>query len=100
VDAGARASEAAEVAAYYVAAEALANATRYAGASRISLTVARRNGALEVEVADDGRGGADAGRGTGLRGLADRVEALGGTLSVDSAPGDGTRVAAVIPADA
>jgi signal transduction histidine kinase len=53
-----------------------------------------------VEVADDGTGGADPARGTGLRGLADRVETLGGTLTVDSPPGGGTRVVAVIPSGA
>jgi signal transduction histidine kinase len=59
--------------------------------------VRRANGHLTVEISDDGVGGADVGRGTGLRGLGDRVAALDGTLSLDSAPGRGTRVRAEIP---
>jgi signal transduction histidine kinase len=61
--------------------------------------VARRDGMVSVEVADDGVGGADA-NGSGLRGLADRIDALGGTLTVDSPSGHGTRVAAEIPSGA
>ncbi len=87
-----------ETAIYYVAAEALANATRYAEASRAWITVERRDGLATVEIGDDGRGGAaiDA-TGTGLRGLADRVGAVDGALQVDSPPGGGTRLIAEIP---
>jgi signal transduction histidine kinase len=85
-----------EATAYFVAAEALANIVKHAYASRASVQVARNNGRLAVEVADDGAGGADT-AGTGLRGLRDRVEALDGQLQVDSPPGGGTRVTAEIP---
>src|SRR5207245_6580336 len=81
-----------EAAAYFVCSEGLANVAKYAAASRAALRVAGRNGRVVVEVEDDGAGGADPSRGTGLRGLADRVEALGGTLRVDSPPTRGTRI--------
>jgi signal transduction histidine kinase len=86
-----------EAAAYYVVAEALANVSKYASATGVSVTVGRRNGRAVVEVADDGVGGADAARGSGLRGLADRVEALGGAFAVESPPGFGTLLRAEIP---
>jgi PAS domain S-box-containing protein len=86
-----------EAAAYYVVSEALANVTKYAQASAVEVTVARMNGVAVVEVADDGVGGADPLRGSGLRGLADRVAALSGQLDVASPPGAGTRVRAEIP---
>jgi signal transduction histidine kinase len=86
-----------EAAAYYVVSEALANVTKYAQASAVEVTVARMNGVAVVEVADDGVGGADPLRGSGLRGLADRVAALSGQLDVESPPGAGTRVRAEIP---
>jgi signal transduction histidine kinase len=86
-----------EAAAYYVVAEALANVTKYASASAVSVTIERRNGSAVVEVADDGVGGADPARGSGLRGLRDRVEALGGTLALESPPGSGTRLRAEFP---
>ena len=86
-----------EAAAYYVVAEALTNVVKYADASAVQVRAARENGRVVVEVADDGVGGADPRRGSGLRGLADRVEALDGQLEVDSADGSGTRVRAVIP---
>jgi PAS domain S-box-containing protein len=86
-----------EAAAYYVVAEALANVVKYAEASRVGVRVARENGRALVEVEDDGRGGADPASGTGLRGLADRVEALDGSLAVESPPGDGTRIRAELP---
>ena len=85
-----------EAAAYYVVSEALANVAKYADASSVSVKVGRENGYAVVEVVDDGVGGADD-EGTGLRGLADRVEALGGGLSVESPPGQGTRLHAAIP---
>jgi signal transduction histidine kinase/PAS domain-containing protein len=86
-----------EAAAYYVVSEALANVAKYARASAVTVTVARQNGLAVVEVADDGVGGADPQRGTGLRGLTDRIEALDGTLFVDSRPGEGTRIRAEVP---
>jgi signal transduction histidine kinase len=86
-----------EVAAYYVACEALANATKHAQASRIKLSLATRNGNLMVSIHDDGVGGADSERGTGLVGLIDRVEALGGSIVVRSRPGDGTHIDAELP---
>jgi signal transduction histidine kinase len=86
-----------EAAAYYVVAEALTNVAKYALASAVSVTVAQRNGRALVEVRDDGVGGADPSRGSGLRGLSDRVEALGGRLSVESPPGRGTHLKAEIP---
>ena len=86
-----------EAAAYYVVSEALANVAKYAEASSVKVTVEQVNGCANVEVADDGVGGADPGRGTGLRGLADRVASLNGKLTIDSPPGAGTRVRAEIP---
>jgi signal transduction histidine kinase len=86
-----------EAAAYYLIAEALANVAKYAQASAASVRVCVEDSQLLVEVADDGVGGADASRGSGIRGLADRVEALDGRLDVDSPPGAGTRVSAAIP---
>ncbi|MDX6409249.1 MAG: hypothetical protein QOE13_2320 [Gaiellaceae bacterium] len=86
-----------EAAAYYVVSEALANVAKYAQASSVKVTVERANGCALVEVSDDGVGGADPSRGTGLRGLADRVASLSGKLAVDSPPGAGTRVRAEIP---
>jgi signal transduction histidine kinase len=97
VPADERLPEPVEAAAYYVVAEALANVAKYASADAVYVTVERRNGAAFVEVADDGIGGADPAKGSGLRGLSDRVEALGGTLAVDSPPGAGTRLRAEIP---
>jgi signal transduction histidine kinase len=86
-----------EAAAYYVAAEAITNVVKYARASHVRLSVSHADGRASLAVSDDGVGGADAAHGTGLRGLADRVEALGGHLYVDSPPGRGTRVRAEIP---
>jgi PAS domain S-box-containing protein len=86
-----------EAAAYYVVSEALANVAKYAKASKALVRISAAGGAIVVEVADDGVGGAAAGRGSGLSGLADRVAALDGMLSVDSPRGSGTRVTASIP---
>jgi signal transduction histidine kinase len=86
-----------EAAAYYLIAEAVANATRHARARAVSVAVARRDGRVVVTVADDGVGGADPAAGSGLRGLADRVEALDGRLSVRSPAGQGTTIEASIP---
>jgi signal transduction histidine kinase len=96
---GERLPEPVETAVYYLVAEALANAAKYASADTVSVTVARRNGSAFIEVADDGIGGADPGKGSGLRGLSDRVEALGGSLAVESVPGLGTRLRAEIPCE-
>jgi PAS domain S-box-containing protein len=92
-----RLPEQVEAAVYYVASEALTNVTKYAQASEARVVVARENGRVVVEVADDGVGGADAARGSGLRGLSDRVGALDGRLAVESPPGGGTRILAEIP---
>jgi signal transduction histidine kinase len=86
-----------EAAAYYVVAETLTNVAKYARARSAHVTVSRQNGYAIVEVEDDGIGGADVSRGSGLRGLADRVEALDGRLVLTSEPGQGTRVRAEIP---
>jgi signal transduction histidine kinase len=86
-----------EAAAYYLVAEALTNANRYADASEVRIDGRVEDGRLVVTVADDGQGGADARSGTGLRGLVDRVEAVGGTLDVASGVGEGTRVTAAFP---
>ena len=86
-----------EAAAYFVVAEALTNVAKYANASQARVCVSRRNGHAVVEVADDGVGGADPGRGSGLRGLADRVSALDGTLELRSPQGAGTMLRAEIP---
>jgi signal transduction histidine kinase len=86
-----------EGAAYFVACEALANAVKHAEATSVSISAVQRNGTLVVEVVDDGVGGADVKGGSGLRGLADRVEAHGGRLSVESPSGGGTRVIGELP---
>jgi len=88
-----------EVVAYFLCSEALANISKHASASRVSISVTSNDGRVRIEIEDDGRGGADPARGTGLRGLADRVEALGGALYVESPTGAGTRLAAEIPLD-
>jgi signal transduction histidine kinase len=97
VTADARLPEPVEVAAYYVASEALANATKHAQASRIEVSLAPREGSLMLSIRDDGVGGADPARGSGLVGLADRVEALGGSVSFRSRPGHGTHITAELP---
>ncbi|HZA85128.1 MAG TPA: ATP-binding protein, partial [Actinomycetes bacterium] len=86
-----------EVAAYYVASEALANATKHAQASRLEVSLATRNRSLLLSIRDDGVGGADPARGSGLVGLTDRVEALGGSIQVRSRVGDGTHITAELP---
>jgi signal transduction histidine kinase len=92
--------EAVEATAYFVIAEALTNVAKYAGATAVRVDVEHAGGWLRIEIADDGCGGADVGAGSGLRGLDDRVQALGGTLAVRSPAGAGTVVAAAIPAAA
>jgi signal transduction histidine kinase len=86
-----------ETAAYFVISEGLTNVSKYSHAERAMVRVERVDGRLVVEVSDDGIGGADAGDGSGLRGLSDRVAALSGTLEVSSPPGRGTRLRAHLP---
>jgi len=86
-----------EIAAYYVVSEALTNTAKHAGATAATVEVTADGGVLRVCVRDDGRGGADFGHGSGLVGLRDRVEALGGRLNLDNAPGAGTAVEVRIP---
>jgi signal transduction histidine kinase len=97
VDLVKRLPEVVEVAAYFVASEALANVAKHAQATAVQIKVSRGAKSALVEVADDGIGGADDAGGSGLRGLADRVEALGGQLRVSSPLGTGTTISAVIP---
>jgi signal transduction histidine kinase len=86
-----------EVAAYFVASEALANAAKHAQASRMEMSVATRDASLMLSIRDDGAGGADPEKGSGLLGLQDRVEAVGGTIGIDSPPGGGTSLVATLP---
>ena len=86
-----------ETAAYYVVSEALTNAAKHSGAGEVRVAATCERGQLIVEVSDEGVGGAATGMGSGLRGLADRVEALGGRLSVSSPPGRGTALRAEFP---
>ena len=86
-----------EATAYFVASEALANVVKHAQASKAAVRARREDGILVIEVEDDGVGGAVASTGSGLHGLADRVEARGGRLSVASLEGSGTRVVGEIP---
>jgi signal transduction histidine kinase len=92
-----RLPEPVEIAAYFVVSEALTNVAKYARATEANVAVARTNGRVTVDVTDDGVGGADPAHGSGLRGLADRVAALDGTLSVESPPGRGTHLHVEIP---
>jgi signal transduction histidine kinase len=86
-----------ELAAYFIVSESLTNASKYAGAKAVTVRVAAEGGAALVEIVDDGAGGADPAAGTGLRGLADRIDALGGRLEIRSPPGAGTRISARLP---
>jgi signal transduction histidine kinase len=88
-----------ELAAYFVVSEALTNVAKYASASQAKIAVEQENGHLKVEVRDDGVGGVRLERGTGLRGLAARLESIDGRLDVESEPGRGTAVRAVIPCE-
>jgi PAS domain S-box-containing protein len=92
-----RLPEPVEAAAYYLISEALTNVAKYADASHVSVRVTGREAGLLVEVSDDGVGGADPANGSGIRGLADRVEALGGSLELVSPAGEGTSLRAEIP---
>ena len=89
--------ESTEAAAYYLITETLANATKHARAQTVWVNVTRDDESMTVVVADDGVGGADPAGGSGLQGLADRVESLDGTLSVTSRPGRGTTIRAELP---
>jgi signal transduction histidine kinase len=97
VDIAVRIPESAEVAAYYVVAEALTNATRHAHASGIDIDVLTNGSQLLLSIRDDGAGGADSSKGSGLIGLIDRVEALGGHMQIESPPGRGTALQVAIP---
>jgi signal transduction histidine kinase len=92
-----RLPEPVESAAYFVVSEGLANVAKYARATQARIALRCSDGRLTVEVADDGVGGADTAHGSGLRGLADRIAALDGTLTVNSPSGRGTRLRAEIP---
>jgi len=94
---GERFEEPVEVAAYYVASEALTNSAKHACASQVEVRAMRCDGWLELIVSDDGRGGADASSGSGLTGLVDRVEAIGGTIHIDSRPDIGTAIHVKLP---
>lgn len=95
-----RLPELVEITAYYVVAEGLTNAAKHAEATHAEVELAIRDGRLVLSVTDDGHGGADWGRGTGLAGLRDRVAAAGGTLDLRSPPDGGTRLVATLPAPA
>jgi signal transduction histidine kinase len=97
VEPGGRAPEPVEVAAYYLVSEALTNIMKHSDATSASVSVTPRGTRLVVAVADDGAGGADRVTGSGLRGLTDRIQALGGRLVVSSPPGAGTTLRAEIP---
>jgi signal transduction histidine kinase len=88
-----------ESAVYFSVLEALNNVAKYAGATTVEVTVAQRNGSLEFTVRDDGRGfdAAATSRGTGLQGMADRLDAIGGRLSIESRPGAGTTIVGHVP---
>jgi signal transduction histidine kinase len=92
-----RLPERVEVAAYYIVSEMLTNAAKHAQASAVTVEIASAGGVLHISVQDDGVGGADPARGSGLVGLRDRVEALGGTIAFRSAKGAGTSVEALLP---
>jgi signal transduction histidine kinase len=92
-----RLPEPVETAAYYAVSEALANVVKHSHASRASVRVARPDGLVTIEISDDGVGGADADRGSGLRGLRDRVDTLDGVLRLESSPGRGTLIRVELP---
>jgi signal transduction histidine kinase len=94
---GERVDATAEITAYYVVLEAIANASKHAAASSIEVRAATTRSGLRLEIADDGRGGASEGDGAGLQGLRDRVEAIGGSFAIQSEDGRGTRVVAILP---
>jgi signal transduction histidine kinase len=91
-----RLPEQVETAAYYIVSEALANASKHAEPTRATVVVAHERESVSVEVRDDGKGGADT-TGSGIAGLRDRAEALGGSLTIESPPGGGTTIRAALP---
>jgi signal transduction histidine kinase len=93
-----RLAESVEVVAYYVAAEALANVTKHARAGTVWIDAEQHDGVVELRIRDDGVGGADLESGSGLVGIMDRVEALGGHMEIVSPPGEGTSLYAELPA--
>jgi len=93
----ARLPEDVEAAVYFACSEVLANVAKYSSATSVTLSCEVADGAVRLEIADDGVGGADPARGSGLRGLSDRIDALGGRLRIASPPGGGTRIDAEIP---
>ena len=97
VDVPKRLPESVEIAVYYVVSESLANIAKHSNASEVSVSVAVDDGRARATIADDGVGGAEVSRGSGLVGLVDRVEALGGHLALDSPPGAGTRISIELP---
>jgi signal transduction histidine kinase len=100
VRAGSRLPASCEITAYYVAAEAFTNAAKHADASAVDIVIEQAGGMLTVQVRDDGAGGADASRGSGLTGLRDRVEAVGGSMTLDSPAGAGTLLTVRLPVTA
>jgi signal transduction histidine kinase len=92
-----RFEEPVEVTAYYLTSEALTNTAKHARASRAQISAGRRDGWLELNIDDDGRGGAGASGGSGLAGLVDRVEAIGGTIQIDSPADRGTAIQVKLP---
>jgi signal transduction histidine kinase len=98
--AGGRLPGSCEVTAYYVAAEAFTNAAKHASASAVDILIEEVGSTLSVQVSDDGVGGADASRGSGLTGLRDRVEAVGGSMTLDSTAGAGTVLTVLLPVTA
>jgi signal transduction histidine kinase len=99
VSTGGRLAERVELTAYYVVSELLANAVKHARASVVRVTVLRQDGTLRLSIRDDGVGGADPARGSGLTGLHDRVEGVGGTILIQSPAGAGTTVLVSVPLD-
>jgi signal transduction histidine kinase len=97
IDIPGRVPEPLEIAAYYIVSEAITNTAKHSGASVIDVAVATNGREVSLTVSDDGVGGADPERGSGLVGLRDRVEALGGTLEISSPPGRGTTLAMRMP---
>jgi signal transduction histidine kinase len=94
-----RLPEPVEVAVYYIVSEALTNTAKHAHASTVQVTVEAHDGLLELSIRDDGCGGADPTRGSGLIGLTDRVDAVGGTITVGSPVGEGTTLLVTLPID-
>jgi signal transduction histidine kinase len=94
-----RLPESAEVAAYYVVAEALTNAAKHARASQVTVRAEAEDANLHLSIRDDGIGGADSAKGSGLTGLIDRVEAVGGKMAISSPPGSGTSLLVEIPVE-